>query len=614
MSTKKFYTPRFVKMANVAISSQLNPIVTGKLESNGQIAPELNQLRDLVLDKERERSHYFDGKLLKAQDLLRDQNYLDARLRQAGRAFGAGIIDGFGASLQDGWVSVQPGSGITPSGLVLELKGHTLRAPVNDAALRQAINKGQYAYLNSGLYLVLLSWHEQTSNEIAEVYPRKASVQPQAQPDSYQQGVKLELMPLQKDVAVNDELLARAQLADEFLRYGAEFPGMPANSLAVALIAVKNNRPLWLDNTLVRRDYQVEREAFANRLRHREQYQDLLQDLVRRRHLNHSFELKRYFNKVPAMGSLPRSFVDATDQSFNGFPDHYQIDLVPVRADDISFLMAQTAHLPPIDLGSRKSENIQILVPLNETDYEAVVAALESQSKPALSISDALSNNSIRNISFASNATLNLTQPFERVLNSRITRRLSLANFLPSRSAWQKAFDTISSPTGLYYMREFQLASIQAPQVLTISAGFPQAVQPEIPPVEPPVDTPTEPPVDNPTPTPVPEPTIVDIITARGSINEESKVAIEKLLPLIKAQQKVFSRLFKVMDNSYDRLFWRALVAAQPADKFLNQFTKEMVNGTAPWVLITEIGLDFGLKKAEMNRWTTVAKAVGEVV
>jgi hypothetical protein len=611
MSTKKFYTPRFVKMANVVISNQLNPLVTGKLQTNGQIAPEANQLRDLVLDKERERSHYFDGKLLKAQDLLRDQNYLDARLRQAGRAFGAGIIEGLEASLQDGWVSVKPGSGITPSGLVLELKGHTLRAPVNDAALRQAINKGKYAYLNSGLYLVLLSWHEQTSNEIAEVYPRKASVQPQAQPDSYQQGVKLELMPLQKDVAVNDELLARAQLADEFLQYGAEFPGMPANSLAVALIAVRNNRPLWLDNSLVRRDYRVEREAYAKRLRHREQYQDLLQDLVRRRHLNQSFELNRYFNKVPAMGCLPRSFVDADAQSFNGFPDHYQIDLVPVRADDISFLMAQTAHLPPIDLRSRKSENIQILVPLNETDYEALVAALESEpeSNTALTMSDNISSNSIReisNISFASNARLNLAQPFERMLSSRINRRLLLTNLLPSRSAWQKAFDSISSPTGLYYMREFQLASIQAPQVLTISAGFPQAVQPEIP-------TDNNP-TPSPTPTPVPEPTIEDIITARGSINEESKTAIEKLLPLIKKQQKVFSRLFQVMDNSYDRLFWRAMVAVQPADKFLEQFTTEMVNGSRPWELIDKIALDFGLTKAEMKRWTTVARAVGEAV
>ena len=274
MSTRKFYTPRFVKMANVTLGNRLNPLVTGREGLDGQIDADKRH-RDLVIDKERERSHYFDGKLLKARDLLRDQNYLDARLRQTGRAFGAGIIEGLETRLDDGWISVGQGSGITPSGLVIELRDHTLRAPVNDAALRQELNSGRHAYLNSGLYMVLLSWHEETSDAIAEVYPRKASVQPQPQPDSYQQGVRLELLPLQKGAPVNDELMARAQLAEEFLDYGAEFPGMPADSLPVGLLAVRNNLPLWLDSTLVRRDYRDEREQHAQRLRHRRQYDDL---------------------------------------------------------------------------------------------------------------------------------------------------------------------------------------------------------------------------------------------------------------------------------------------------------------------------------------------------
>jgi hypothetical protein len=285
--------------------------------------------------------------------------------------------------------------------------------------------------------------------------------------------------------------------------------------------------------------------------------------------------------------------------------------------------MSQTAHLPPINLRSQKSENIQILVPLDDIHYESLVAALESDSQPSLSTSDTLTSSLGRNlseISFSSSNILSRTLPFERMINSRIVPRMWMANLRPSKTAWEKAFDTISSPVGLYYMREFQLASIQAPQVLPISSGFPQPVQPEVPVVEPPVDTvPTEPPVDTvptptPTPTPVPAPTIFDIIEARGSINEESKAAIQKLQELIKKQDKVFRKLFQLLDNTYDRLFWRALLLAEPADKFVDQFTNGLSNGTPPYELIAEIGLDFGLKKTEMDRWTTVAKAVGEAV
>lgn len=623
MSAKKFYTPRFIKMANVSLSNRLNPVLTGKLGLDGQIDAEQTH-RDLVLDKERERSHYFDGKLLKAQDLLRDQNYLDARLRQAGRAFGAGIIAGLEAALDDGWISVAPGSGITPSGLVIELREHTLRAPVNDAALRQALNRGRHGYLNSGLYLVLLSWHEETSDAIAEVYPRKASVQPQAQPDAYQQGVKLELMPLQKGVPVNDELLARAQLADEFLRFGAEFPGMPSDSLPVALLAVRNNRPVWLDATLVKRDYRDEREAHAQRLRHRHQYSDLLEDLVRRRHAGQSFELNRYFKKVPAMGPLPKSFVDPSNQSFTGFPDHYQLELVPVRAEDIAFLMSQTAHLPPIQLRSRKSENIQVLVPLQEGDFETLVAALESAS-PATTARATFStvdlSRGFSEISLARDVTRTL--PFDRLLSSRIRPHLFTIQPQPAKTAWETAFDTISNPVGLFYMREFQLAAIQAPQVLPISAGFPQPVQPELPveptPVEPtPVEpTPVEPPVVIPAEPPVQplEPTIFDIIKARGSIHQDTKVAVEKLRPILEDDigAKTLITVFEHLDNTYDRLFWRAMVQTADAKNMLATFHKQIPN-MAPFDIIQEFNGDFQLDDLEVRRWIQVAKAVGDLL
>ena len=152
----------------------------------------------------------------------------------------AEFVRGLAATLNEGWVMVSPGVGISPSGLVLELKDHVLRAPVDDAALRAALNQGRYGWLTSGLYLLLLSWHEVPSDAIAEAYPRQASQAPEAQPDSYEQGVRLELMALAEPLPVDDELNARALLAERFLVSGAELPGQPANSIVLGLLAVRS--------------------------------------------------------------------------------------------------------------------------------------------------------------------------------------------------------------------------------------------------------------------------------------------------------------------------------------------------------------------------------------
>ncbi|MCP4519074.1 MAG: hypothetical protein GY824_28085, partial [Delftia sp.] len=46
------------------------------------------------IDPRMTRTHYFDGRLLTAEDLERDQIYLDQRLREIGKVLGHGIING----------------------------------------------------------------------------------------------------------------------------------------------------------------------------------------------------------------------------------------------------------------------------------------------------------------------------------------------------------------------------------------------------------------------------------------------------------------------------------------------------------------------------------------
>ena len=648
MSTTNFYTPGFVRMVNVRLGQTLSPLVTGQLVPGGQIqAPHAQQRREIVLDRERERSYYFDGKLLKARDLLRDQNYLDARLRQAGRAFGAGIVHGLDAVLDEGWVSVQPGVAISPSGRILELKDQVLRAPVDDAALRAALNQGRYGYLSSGLYLLLVSWHEQTSDAIAEVYPREAGERPAPQPDAYEEGVRLDLMATPEPLPLEDELDARAALAERFLINGVELPGMPAESIALGLLAVRDNRPLWLDGPLVRRDYRRERETQAPRLRLAEHFGDLLADLVAQRHPREAFQLSRYFRRIPAFGPLPNAMVDVRNQTFGGFPDHYELDLVPVRADDIGFVREQAQHLPPLELTSPKVERVQILVPLGDAAYEALAIGLDAES--GAETGGATDDTDFWPVVAVDSARL----PFARAWADAITERtrspfdrlrIGRRDLVPyrfrvlARSAWEVAFAGVSGNLGLYYVREFELAAIQAPQVLPISAGFP-------PPTEPGTGAGTGTGTGTGTgsgSTTTPS-TIFDAIRARGTTDRDTLTLIQLLNEVIGTYEDDVSRVLSLLDNAYDRLFWLTLVVVaaggldnvpreiiiggKPVDPeklravpmdgafvfdFLRQFADELDRSYPPAKSISGLPPEFNLTKYLVDRWVGLGRLLGD--
>ena len=55
------------------------------------------------------RTHYFDGRLLTAADLTRDQLYLDGRLREIGQALGSGVVRGLETTLAGGRIEIAPG-------------------------------------------------------------------------------------------------------------------------------------------------------------------------------------------------------------------------------------------------------------------------------------------------------------------------------------------------------------------------------------------------------------------------------------------------------------------------------------------------------------------------
>ena len=117
----------------------------------------LDHLADI--DPRLTRTHYFDGRLLTAEDLTRDQIYLDQRLRELGRVLGSGIMAGLELSFDrfTGLLTLQPGQALTPLGRVLEL-GTPLVVNLGDRALISTLNEGKYRSLNRALYAVVLRY------------------------------------------------------------------------------------------------------------------------------------------------------------------------------------------------------------------------------------------------------------------------------------------------------------------------------------------------------------------------------------------------------------------------------------------------------------------------
>ena len=165
------------------------------------------------------RTNYFDGRLLTAADLTRDQEYLDRRLRDVGRAGGHGVVEGLDVTLDGSRLSVSAGVGVTPSGRVIVLERETERplvADLLDAGAIGAANGGRAPEFGDGLYAVVLG-HLEVESGIAEAFPRDLGAERRPQIDRIADMLQLQLVPLPVAVPTGAELRARATLAGPLL-------------------------------------------------------------------------------------------------------------------------------------------------------------------------------------------------------------------------------------------------------------------------------------------------------------------------------------------------------------------------------------------------------------
>lgn len=361
-------------MSEILFQPLGNPIAAGLgLDTLADIDPRLT------------RSHYFDGRLLTAEDLTRDQIYLDQRLRELGRVLGSGVIGGLQLSFDrfTGLLTLEPGLAMTPAGRVLEL-GSRLIVNLRDRALISGLNDGKFSNLNRGLYAVVLRYVD-VGTDIAEVFPKDLSAKRGFQYAMITESVQMGLVPLPIPLPQQSPLQIRARLMRELLGDDQLHGLLPEDAVALGLVAIQEGAPQWLDVQLLRHPLRAEPGIDSLQSDLSRQYEALLADiLVNRRSggLTGDFHASDYFSLLPPVGNLPKEAVDPVNGRQGYFPENYQVAIAPLRQSDVELLRAESLALPPIDLSNGEPVDIVVLVPLSNLDYGHYAAQLERNFDP----------------------------------------------------------------------------------------------------------------------------------------------------------------------------------------------------------------------------------------
>lgn len=344
----------------------------------GNIAPPIPGLPDQAdLNPLLTRTHYFDGRLLTATDLTRDQLYLDQRLREVGQALGRGVVRGLGASLQGGRITLEPGIAIDGNGRVLQLQA-PLALDLNDRANIAGLNDGRHLHLETGLYALVVSYAEEGRGS-AEIFPRDLEGR-SIQHDVDVEGIQAALVALPDPPPIASDLAVRAALMDK-LALGGLGPGaIPEHAVALGVLAIRDDRPEWLDPTLMRHRARArlapgDLQADLHRC-----YEALLADvLARRLPLGGDFAAMEYFGLLPPTGRCPKAAFDPVAGRQGYFPEHFRVSIAPIRQSDLAVAQRESMALPVIDLARDEPVDLVVLAPLPGESFGRLAAALERQ-------------------------------------------------------------------------------------------------------------------------------------------------------------------------------------------------------------------------------------------
>jgi hypothetical protein len=400
------------------------------------------------------RTNYFDGRLLTAADLDRDYAYLDRRMLDLGLAAGDGIVAGLHATLAGTVLSVTGGRAIAASGRVLTLNrpaGQPLQVDLADMGTVMARNTA-FAGFRDALYAVVLMLTE-TGTGAADVFPRDLASRRTTSFDTITDFVEIALVPLRQQLPAGNAFQARAALGRSLAGSGID-RSLPADCVALGVVAMRRGAPLWFDASLVAHGL---RPLDADNLVQQDlaqAYAALFADLTATP--GASFRATDYLSLLPPAGPVPKPAIDPANGAQSFFPEQIEGAIAPVRADELDALIGEAMRLPPIDLASGAPAQVIVLAPLAAVDFGLLMRALEgSPAQPAP-------------VAFQPYPTIALPRIDPLIL--RLPGRLPPPARPTTADAWTRAWPQVQAP--LRYLLRQPDVSIGGLSVARLAAGF----------------------------------------------------------------------------------------------------------------------------------------------
>lgn len=341
----------------------------------------------LVIDPQRTRPLWFDGRFLAARALEREQDYFLQAQADLGRAAGFGVLHGLqvetpaaNSTANDAQTLViRAGSGTTPAGervmLPADLTIHLSDLPEEqnlDSQFNLAGRPNEPARTRSGIYALALRPVEFTANPIAS-YPTSLQGSRTTHDGDIVEATAVTLVPWRgvrntgnwTNGNSQDASLTRANLARQiFLATGGS--SLSSSLLPLAMVSLQRGLIQWIDPYLLRRDTGPQYAGLrlgltdpATQQAFLQQYDAQLQEVVAARTLSGasaSFAATDYFGLLPAFGRFPLASISITSQNTTQtfsqafFPQQMDVRLGVVPIDEVPALVEDAMSLPPIDL------------------------------------------------------------------------------------------------------------------------------------------------------------------------------------------------------------------------------------------------------------------------
>ena len=576
-------------MPNELFKPMGNPVI----QKQGQ-KQELERVADV--DPRLTRSHYFDSRLLTAEDLNRDQIYVDGRLRELGQALGYGVVRGLELSLDiaTGKISVKPGLAVSRAGRVLEVT-RELTLDIADRADISELNNGRFRRIDRALYAVVVKYSEQ-GTDIAEVFPTDLGENRRFSFDVMTEGVQFSLVRLPQAFGQQNEVVMRANLLREWLNDATGSGAVPEDGVGLGVLAIANDRPLWLDADLLRQPLRAITRPGDVQADLSRRYDNLLREVQEQRassSLTNDFAATDYFRLLPPVGALPAESVNPVTGRQGYFPEHFNVWIAPVRLSDVEQVRAESMTLPVIDLASREPVDIVVMVPMGNSDYGQAAQRLE---RPLSGGGSPL--------------------PAQNLLSLKLFPVVKPHELDTDRDAWLAIWDKLNASSHkLFYIRRPLRAAETRLSGIVLARGVP------LPPA-PPAALPT--PADNglyldESQTLLRDINLALLQTLRPATGDEATSAAQKILDNFGTDApitKIILQLLVRIERHYDAILWQTIVELMSSsdsvggnlkpllDLLLEAGNQDKPTGT----VIAAAKDDLKLSDALAEQWKTLAE------